>query len=174
MSISPLLADPNMRDDQLLQVLNLSMSEESERLAKQKKAVKVNAATASEESANNTLQKTMQELVTQMKVMQKEMEASRNEKAQLIGHDSLLDKDPSGRLGNQIPMTRVKAIKNKGTVVIHKVKNQAGDKINLKGQTQAGREVHATSVLKIIQMDAIIAGNAAQLDINPFNVKRSR
>lgn len=79
MSISPLLADPNMRDDQLLQVLNLSMSEESERLAKQKKAVKVNAATASEESANNTLQKTMQELVTQMKVMQKEMEASRNE-----------------------------------------------------------------------------------------------
>ena len=74
-----MLADPNMRDDQLLQVLNLSMSEESERLAKQKKAVKVNAATASEDSTNTTLQKTMQELVTQMKVMQKEMEASRNE-----------------------------------------------------------------------------------------------
>ena len=79
MSISPLLADPNMRDDQLLQVLNLSMSEESERLATRKKAVKVNAATESEGSANNTLQKTVQELVSQMKVMKKEMEASRNE-----------------------------------------------------------------------------------------------
>ena len=79
LSISPLLKDPNLRDDHLLQVLNLSMSEESERLAKQKKVVKVNAATASEGSANNTLQKTVQELVTQMKFMQKEMEASRNE-----------------------------------------------------------------------------------------------
>ena len=76
-----MLSDPNMKDDELLRVLNLVMSEEAERVVKQKKTVKVHSATASakETSATETLQKTVSELVTQMKAMQKEMEASRND-----------------------------------------------------------------------------------------------
>lgn len=80
MRLEPALSGP-MKDDELLRLLNLAMSEEAERVAKQKKIVKVHTATAStaDTSATDTLQKTVSELVNQMKAMQEEMEASRNE-----------------------------------------------------------------------------------------------
>lgn len=85
--LDKILSTPTVKDEDvdntIMQILNLAMSEEEEKMIKQKKIAKVNAATASETGGDitSTLQKTVNSLVTQMKAMQKVMEAPRNEVA---------------------------------------------------------------------------------------------
>ena len=82
MRLEPVLSGPTMKDDELLRVLNLAMSEEAERIAKQKKTVKVHAATASvAETDTLLLKKAVNSMMKQMAEMREVLEASRKNEA---------------------------------------------------------------------------------------------